>query len=187
MGGNQNPKQARNGHPTDNLLDILTDPVYFYRQDRVILIPNSDGGAIMNDINSYPVVIEMPVAWGDMDAFAHVNNVVYFKYFESGRISYFDKIDFLGFMDKTGIGPILASTSCRYKMPLIYPDTISIGTKVDTIDENSFVMKYAVTSSRHKKIAAIGEGVIVTFDYRNNKKTQIPATIRERIINLEEN
>ena len=35
----------------------------------------------------YPVIIELPVAWGDMDAFAHVNNTAYFKYFESARIA----------------------------------------------------------------------------------------------------
>ena len=61
-------------------------------------------------IGDYPVVIDIPIAWGDMDAFQHVNNTVYFKHFESARISYFEKIDFLEVMNKTGIGPILAST-----------------------------------------------------------------------------
>ena len=37
-------------------------------------------------LENYPVVIEIPVAWGDMDAFQHVNNVAYFRYFESARI-----------------------------------------------------------------------------------------------------
>ena len=45
-------------------------------------------------LQNYPVVIEIPVAWGDMDAFQHVNNVTYFKYFESARIAYFEKIKF---------------------------------------------------------------------------------------------
>jgi acyl-CoA thioester hydrolase len=44
-------------------------------------------------ISTYPVIIEIPLAWGDMDAFQHVNNVVYFKHFESARIAYFEKID----------------------------------------------------------------------------------------------
>jgi acyl-CoA thioester hydrolase len=41
-------------------------------------------------ISTYPVVIEIPIAWGDMDAFQHVNNKVYFKHFESARILYFE-------------------------------------------------------------------------------------------------
>ncbi len=136
-------------------------------------------------ISAYPVVIELPIACGDMDAFQHVNNVVYFKHFESARISYFEKIDFLEVMNKTGIGPILASTQCRYKIPLTYPDHITVGAKVASIEKDRFVMKYAVISHKHKKIAASGEGVIVTFDYQNNKKALVPDGIRKRIIDLE--
>jgi len=136
-------------------------------------------------ISEYPVVIELPIAWGDMDAFQHVNNVVYFKYFESARISYFEKLNFIEYMNETGIGPILASTQCKYKIPLTYPDHVTVGTKVETIDEERFKMKYAVVSHKHKKIAALGEGVIVTFDYQKNKKAIIPNEIRKRIIDLE--
>jgi acyl-CoA thioester hydrolase len=136
-------------------------------------------------ISVYPVVIEIPIAWGDMDAFQHVNNIIYFKYFESARISYFEKIDFLEVMNETGIGPILASTQCKYKIPLTYPDHITVGAKVDTMEKERFIMKYAVISHKHEKIAALGEGVLVTFNYQNNKKTLIPDEIRKRIIDLE--
>jgi len=40
-----------------------------------------------------PVVIETPVAWGQMDAFRHLNNTAYFRFFESARIAYFEKLD----------------------------------------------------------------------------------------------
>jgi acyl-CoA thioester hydrolase len=136
-------------------------------------------------ISAYTVVIEIPIAWGDMDAFQHVNNIVYFKLFESARISYFEKLDFFEFMNKTGIGPILASTQCIYKIPLTYPDYVTVGAKVDTLEKERFLMKYAVISHKHKKIAALGEGMLVTFDYQKNKKTLIPDEIRKRIVDLE--
>ena len=136
-------------------------------------------------ISAYTVAIEIPIAWGDMDAFQHVNNTVYFKLFESARISYFEKLDFFEFMNKTGIGPILASTQCIFKIPLTYPDHVTVGAKVDTIDKDRFITKYAVISHKHKKIAAFGEGTLVTFDYHNNKKTLVPDEIRKRIIDLE--
>ncbi len=44
---------------------------------------------------SYPVVVEWDVAWGDMDAYGHVNNVVYFRYFEQARIAYLERIGWL--------------------------------------------------------------------------------------------
>ncbi len=136
-------------------------------------------------ISVYPVTIEIPLAWGDMDAFQHVNNVVYFKHFESARISYFEKINFLEVMNKTGIGPILASTQCRYKIPLTYPDQVTVGARVETIEKDRFIMKYAVISHKFCKIAALGEGELVTFDYNSNKKALIPDEIRKRINELE--
>jgi len=136
-------------------------------------------------IRVYPVTIEIPIAWGDMDAFQHVNNTVYFKHFESARIAYFEKINFLEVMNKTGIGPILASTQCRFKIPLTYPDTVSVGARVETIEKDRFIMKYAVISHLLKKIAAVGEGELVTFNYQNNTKAPVPDEIRNRIINVE--
>ena len=136
-------------------------------------------------ISAYPVIIEIPILWGDMDAFQHMNNTVYFKHFESARMSYFEKIGFFEIMNKTKIGPILASTQCRYKIPLTCPDHVTVGAKVETIEKDRFVMKYAVISHKHKKIEALGEGVLVSFDYENNIKTLIPDEIRKRIIDLE--
>ena len=68
-------------------------------------------------LKEFPVVIEIPVAWGDMDAFQHVNNTVYFRFFESARIAYFEELDLIGLMRETGIGPILAAADCRFKNP----------------------------------------------------------------------
>jgi acyl-CoA thioester hydrolase len=136
-------------------------------------------------ISTYPVVIEIPILWGDMDAFQHVNNIVYFKHFESVRMAYFEKIGFFEIMNKTNIGPILASTQCRYKIPLTYPDQVTVGAKVEAMEKDRFIMKYAAISHKHQKIAALGEGLLVTFDYHNNIKALIPDEIRNRIIDLE--
>jgi acyl-CoA thioester hydrolase len=138
-----------------------------------------------NLMEGYPVVIEVPVAWGEMDAFGHLNNIVYFRYFESARIAYFYRLDLIDTMTKTGIGPILASTSCRFKIPLQYPDKVLIGAKVISIEEDRFMMGYGVFSTNHQKVAAEGDGLIVTFDYKGSKKVPIPAELRQRILDLE--
>lgn len=136
-------------------------------------------------LKGYPVVVEIPVTWGEMDSFQHVNNVVYFRYFESSRIAYSDRIRLLEYKEETGIGPILASTSCKYKLPLTYPDTVSVGAKIVSVEEDRFTMNYIIVSHRHGKIAAEGDGVIVMFDYREGKKTDMPDEIRARILALE--
>jgi acyl-CoA thioester hydrolase len=138
-----------------------------------------------NLVEGYPVVIEFPVQWGDMDAFQHINNVVYFRYFENARIAYFEKLDVIEFMTRKGIGPILAATSCRFKTPLTYPDTVLVGTKVTTIEEDRFIMDYRAVSTKHQKIAAEADGVIVTFNYRENKKVSVPEELRRLIMEIE--
>ncbi len=136
-------------------------------------------------LQDYPVVIEIPIAWGDMDAMAHVNNTVYFRWFESVRITYFDEIGYLDHMREHGVGPILASTRCRFRIPLEHPDRVSAGARVTEIGEDRFVMSYAVVSHRLEKLAAEGDGLIVSFDYRGNHKAPLPAEVRRRIEALE--
>jgi acyl-CoA thioester hydrolase len=136
-------------------------------------------------LEGYPVVVEIPVAWGEMDAFQHVNNVAYFRYFESARIVYSEKLGLHEHKERTGIGPILGSTSCKYRLPLTYPDTISVGAKTITIEEDRFTMRYVVVSHRHRKIAAEGEGVVVMYNYHEGKKTAIPDVIRQRLSDME--
>jgi len=138
-----------------------------------------------NLTEGYPVVIEIPVAWGEMDAFQHLNNIVYFRYFESARIAYFEKLDLLELMTQKGIGPILASTSCKFRIPLTYPDKVLSGAKVSKIEKDRFTMNYIVVSTKLERIAAEGEGLIVAYNYRENKKITIPQNMRDRIMNIE--
>ena len=138
-----------------------------------------------NLLKHCPVVIEVPVAWGEMDAFRHLNNTAYFRYFESARIAYFEKLNLLESMALTGVGPILASTSCRFRLPLTYPDKVSVGTRVSKIEADRFTMEYYVVSHKHQSIAADGVGLIVTFNYKENKKAAIPTELRKRIEELE--
>ncbi len=138
-----------------------------------------------NFLEGYPVVVDLPVVWGDMDAFQHVYNVAYFRYFESARIVYSDKLGLQQYKEEAGIGPILGSTSCRYRLPLTYPDTVSVGTKITGMEEDRFTMQYVVSSLRHRKVAADGDAVIVMCDYRAGRKTVIPEEVRKRILAME--
>lgn len=137
-------------------------------------------------LQEYPVVVDFPVAWGDMDSFQHVNNTVYFRYFEHARITYSQKLGLHDLRDRTGIGPILGSVNCKFRLPLTYPDTVSIGAKIIEIQEDRFTMKYVVVSHKHVKVAAEGDGVVVMYDYRAGKKTAIPDEIRKKITAMEE-
>lgn len=135
-------------------------------------------------LKDFPVVLEASIAWGEMDAYQHVNNVVYFRYFENVRIVCFDQLRMMEHKEQSDIGPILASTQCRFKIPLTYPDTISIGSKIEKLEEDRFIMKYLVVSHRLQKVAAEGEGLVVFFNYKENRKAPIPEELKQRILHM---
>ena len=136
-------------------------------------------------VAAFPVVIEIPVAWGEMDAMQHVNNIVYFRYIESARMAYFERIGFLAHLDEKGVGPILAWTSCRFRRALTYPDKVSVGTRVTKIEADRFTMQTLIVSHVMNDVSAESEGVVVSFDYREQKKTVLPSEVRKRIEQLE--
>ncbi len=133
------------------------------------------------------VNIEQNVVWGEMDAFQHINNTVYFRYFENVRLEYFHKINLFEIMKNEGIGPVLASTQCRFKIPLTFPDKIHIGTKVFELGEDYYLMKYSIYSHQYEKIVAEGEGKIVSFSFAEKKKSKHPKQLYENILALEGN
>ena len=128
-----------------------------------------------------PVVVEQDVAWGDMDAYVHVNNVAYFRYFENARIAFLDRVGWLRSMAETGLGPIVASASARYRKPLSYPDRILVGVRVTDLQGDRVTLEQRVVSTRLNAVATVGEVVVVSFDYRAGGKAPIPNLIRAAI------
>jgi len=141
--------------------------------------------AVIELLKDYPVVETTLVAWGDMDANHHVNNVTYFRYIEHARLKYFHEIGFLQHQRETGIGPILAWADCRFRRPLEYPDTVSIGASIRDIQADRFVIHSVIVSHAKRALAAEGQQRTVIYDYRNHHKADLPEVIRQRIEALE--
>jgi acyl-CoA thioester hydrolase len=139
----------------------------------------------MTSSPDFPVRLDIPVAWGEMDAFGHVNNIVYLRWFESARITYFERIGWLETSRADGIGPILHSTQARFRAPVQWPDTITVGTRVSALEEDRFTMLYGVRSHALGRVAAEGSGIVVCYDYRRGAKVPLPAPMRARIAALE--
>ncbi|MFN8464041.1 MAG: thioesterase family protein [Caldilineaceae bacterium] len=133
----------------------------------------------------YPMILDIPVAWGEMDAFQHVNNIVYLRYAESARIAYLEQAGLSESMQGTGIGPILASINCRYLFPVTYPDTVRVGTRVTEIGADRFTVHFRIVSTRHGRVAAQGDSVIVSYDYRTGSKAPLPDAMRAAILAIE--
>lgn len=133
----------------------------------------------------YAVSVEIPVAWGDMDAYQHVNNVVYLRWFETARIAYFERLGIVERKESEGYGPILARTEVDYRLPLTYPDTVRVEISVREVRKSSFTMAYRLWSEALGAEAAAGTSVIVMYDYRAGRSAPVDDRLRSAIAALE--
>jgi acyl-CoA thioester hydrolase len=132
-------------------------------------------------MDDYPVQLEIPVAWGDMDAFGHVNNTIYLRWFESARIAFFERIA-LNASRPEEVGPILASTTCDYLTPVTYPATVVVGARLQRIGNSSFVIEHLATKDGAP--VARGSAVVVLINYETGEKVRVPDEIRAATASL---
>ncbi len=135
-------------------------------------------------LDGFPVIVRLPVQWGEMDAYGHVNNAVLFRYFETARIAFLERCGFLEAYERDKIGAILHSTDCRFRRALRYPDTVLVGGRALDVSEDRFTMGYRVVSLEHDEVVAEGAGVVVSYDYVRKAKTALPEEVRRRIAGL---
>jgi acyl-CoA thioester hydrolase len=136
-------------------------------------------------LEGFPVVVEQAVVWGEMDSYQHVNNVVYFRYFENARLEYFRRLGWFEFEEQTGIGPILHSTRARFRRPLTYPDTILIGARATALGDDRFTIEHRIVSRNSGEVVTEGEGLVVSYHYKRGEKVPLPEELRRRIRELE--
>ena len=137
------------------------------------------------DLAGFPIVIPVDVAWGDMDSYGHVNNVIYFRYFEHARIEYLDRVGWLASMRETGLGPIVASTSARFRRALIYSDHLLVGAQLASRQPDRITLEHRIISLRQDAVVCDGQVVVVSYDYRGSAKAPIPEAISAAIDRLE--
>ena len=108
-------------------------------------------------LGRYPVSVTIPVAWGEMDAFQHVNNVAFARWIETARVAYFGRLGLMRPRAGDGVGPILARIAIDYGRPVSYPDTVHVDATVRKIGRSSLTMGYRIWSEEQRAEVATGE------------------------------
>jgi len=132
-------------------------------------------------LGRWPLVLPLRVAWGDMDAYRHVNNTIYLRWFESARILYFERVALVSEGGYDAVGPILARATVDFRRPVTYPDTVTIEATVPRFGNTSFEMRYRATSAAQNAVVAEGDSIVVMMNYQTGQKVPVPAELRARI------
>lgn len=119
------------------------------------------------------------VPWRDVDAAGHVNNAVYFSWFEWGRTNYW--LTMLGKAEWRGINFIVARAECNFRRQVSMMDRVELRTRIGSIGNSSIEFVNEVRQRETGDIAADGRVVVVLFSWDENCKVPIDEALRERI------
>lgn len=141
-------------------------------------------------LDDFPVIIDIPVQWGDQDALGHVNNVVFFRWWESSRVAYCERAGLIRRQESSSLLPpsvstVLASIQCDFRRQLVYPDRVRVGARLARIGNSSIRIEHRLVSETLRAIAAEAVSTIVMFDFEAQRSLPVPAELRAAMQALE--
>ncbi|MDF3819475.1 acyl-CoA thioesterase [Leptospira sp. 96542] len=124
------------------------------------------------------------VAWGEMDAFGHVNNVTYVRYFESARADYFTKDKLWDTpLKPTKSGPVLTHLDMDYRKQVVFPATLEITIEVSSISSRAFQVVCSMWNEGDECVLT-GNASFIWFDFETQKPSALPNRFKEKYGNL---
>ncbi|TDM09448.1 MAG: thioesterase [Ideonella sp. MAG2] len=121
--------------------------------------------------------MNIPIRWGDMDAMGHVNNTVYFRYFETVRVEWMHQMG--GPPDPGGEGPVIVNAFCNFLKQLEYPGTVLARLYVANPGRSSFDTFITLERADQPGVVyAEGGATTVWMDFPSGKSAPMPDWLR---------
>lgn len=124
-------------------------------------------------------VVPIETTWRDLDAIGHVNNAVYFSYFETARTKYW--FDMNGRVGTRDLDFIVAHAQCDFRSQLSLAEKIDVCVKIAEMRTSSFDFLYEIRRSDGGEVAATGKVVAVLYSWHRNEKMRFTEELREKI------
>ena len=131
----------------------------------------------------YKHFLAIPTRWMDNDVYGHVNNVVYYSYFDTVVNQYLVEAGVLDIHQGAVIG-LVVETMCRYFQPLTFPDVIDAGLRVGRLGRTSVRYEVAIFRQGDDKPAAAGHFVHVYVDRATRRPVPLPEPMRAALARL---
>jgi acyl-CoA thioester hydrolase len=117
---------------------------------------------------------KISLRWGDMDALGHVNNTVYFRYFEQVRMEWLFALAESADFDKMR-GPVIVNAHANFLVPLVYPMDIEVRMSLGSPGRTSVGSFYDIVS--RGKTYADGSAKMVWIEYETGRPTPLPQSV----------
>lgn len=130
--------------------------------------------------NDYRVFRTLTTRWMDNDSYGHVNNVVYYSYFDTAVNGYLIEASQVDIRTLPAIG-LVVETSCRYFEPVSFPEPLEAGMAVERLGRTSIAYRVGIFRNASLSAAAAGSFVHVYVDRDSRRPVEIPAIIRAAV------
>ncbi len=134
-------------------------------------------------IDRYPWVTPITTRWTDNDVYGHVNNAIYYSYFDSAANLFLVREGGLDIVNGPAIALVVES-KCSYRRPLSYPEPLRAGVRVDRLGNSALTWGIAIFDEQSPSAAAYGHFVHVFVDRQTRQPTAIPADIRAALARI---
>ncbi|MBT0960377.1 acyl-CoA thioesterase [Denitromonas iodatirespirans] len=124
----------------------------------------------------------IPVRWGDMDAYAHVNNTIYFRYCEQARVEWLEQGGYMVSIDEDE-GPVIINAACTFLIPVTYPATVIVRAYAGAPGRSSVMNWYEIGVEGDDRIYAEGSAKVVWMNHASGKSVPLPEALRKRVEN----
>lgn len=131
---------------------------------------------------NYPFTTPLTTRWRDNDVYGHVNNVVYYEYFDTIANLYL--IEHGGLDIHGGVIGLVVASQCQFNAPLAYPDELTGGLRVTKLGNSSVRYELAIAKRSSTEIAAEASFTHVFVDRATRRPTPIPDQLREALAKL---
>lgn len=121
----------------------------------------------------------MSIRWGDMDAYGHVNNTVYFRYMEQARVEYLEALGIR--VMPQGSAPVIINAACTFLMPLNYPGMVEVRMFCGQPGRSSVPTHYEIRLQGDDTLYATGDAKIVWMDVATGRSAAIPEVVRAKL------
>ena len=133
-------------------------------------------------MGAWSIEVTLDVAWGEMDALGHVNNVRYIAWAETARIALFRQLG-MATLPGDPVGPILARVECDYLEPVEYPARVTVGIRAERVGNSSITLAHEIWhAGTPGRVVARGRAVVVLINYETQQKIRVPDGVRAALM-----
>ena len=122
--------------------------------------------------------IDVQIRFNDVDILGHLNNTVYFSFFDTGKAYFFEKA-FHRKMDWKNVECVVANIDCAYHAPIYFGEDIEVLTRCSHVGEKSFMLQQVIVEKNTREVKAAANTVMVSINPATKQAVEVPEHYRK--------